>query len=195
MGNWLFAPNKGAFDMELEFAFGEEVSDGTKAGEVYLLIHSQGLESVESSQAKRAHYSILIDVGGDSTNDDFVGLELHLLAKIATRKTYFPPLVKVARSKEKLISSHLLGKLELGSPFPADWAYDLYGQARHIYKDLVKKNGDTWNPTTNCQQFARVVATEMLHFPWPAHIPVIGDEAPIIVELAMRSLSTLAKCS
>jgi hypothetical protein len=59
-------------------------------------------------------------------------------------------------------------------------AHKLWEQTRQIYEDLVARNEDTWNFPMNCQQFVRIIATEMLHFYWPAHIPVIGDETLLL---------------
>jgi hypothetical protein len=42
----------------------------------------------------------------------------------------------------------------------------------------------------NCQKYAREFITEALGLDWPDHVPVAGDEIPIIVDLSIFCMST-----
>jgi hypothetical protein len=52
---------------------------------VYILAYSCGLETLEEAEKKHAHYSLLIDVSGESTEQVLHGLEVHFIFNFATR--------------------------------------------------------------------------------------------------------------
>jgi hypothetical protein len=57
--------------------------DPSRVGDVYVLAYSCGLKSVEEAEKKRAHYSLLIEVSGGSTDEI-----LHSIANDIPNKVY-----------------------------------------------------------------------------------------------------------
>src|SRR4051812_24193479 len=71
----------------------DEVVDINRVGDVYLAMYDAGIpmNTSEKTQLSRSHWSIIIDVAGESNEKMIVGQELHLGADTKTRKTSFIP--------------------------------------------------------------------------------------------------------
>eukprot|EP01127_Copromyxa_protea_P014875 TRINITY_DN420_c0_g1_i1.p1 TRINITY_DN420_c0_g1~~TRINITY_DN420_c0_g1_i1.p1 ORF type:complete len:133 (-),score=7.86 TRINITY_DN420_c0_g1_i1:357-722(-) len=73
-----------------------DIREPEKVGEVYVVMYSAGCTGTETSQAIRAHHSVIVDIYGESSLTDIVGFEFHLgLAAPSTPEVTSVPDVRV----------------------------------------------------------------------------------------------------
>lgn len=161
-----------------------------KVGDVYLAMYKQGSDS-----EKRAHYSIVIDTAGETTNEKIVGCELHLGADKKTRVTGF-----VGGKREKPRNEFLkiipVGKIEniYHKERPSAWGKALEFEGNKWYDEFVKENGgeEKWSAEVNCQKYTRFVI-QKLELPIPKGIEfVASDKYPGAVDVGIMIISAYA---
>lgn len=140
--------------VDINMSYPEHPVDDTKVGDIYLLGYNSESEITEETQEKRSHYSIIIDIAGESTHKDIIGLELHLGANEKTRDTR-PLANRRIAEINRLVLVHHLGKIEnISGHNLRFWEAELKDQGIKIYHDLVDEHGGKWSSATNCHSYA-----------------------------------------
>ncbi|GAM23842.1 hypothetical protein SAMD00019534_070170, partial [Acytostelium subglobosum LB1] len=142
----------------------------------------------QSQSIEHLHYSLIIDVAGESDQNVPRGQILNLSAVNVQDKTVqftTGHLSSIIKSPSDYIP---LGKITNNLNYhPRQWAYQLSDDVQdYWYPEFVASKGSTWSHQSNCQQFARFLVTK-LKLVWPPDIPVAGDGnqiEPIIVDPA-----------
>eukprot|EP01129_Flabellula_baltica_P005223 TRINITY_DN1874_c0_g1_i6.p1 TRINITY_DN1874_c0_g1~~TRINITY_DN1874_c0_g1_i6.p1 ORF type:complete len:181 (+),score=34.50 TRINITY_DN1874_c0_g1_i6:227-769(+) len=152
-------------------SFPEHPIDNTKVGDIYLLGYNAGSGMTEETQAKRFHYSVVIDIAGESTSENIIGLELHLGADERTKDTR-PLANRRIAEIGRLDFFHHLGKIEniAGHDF-FGWEASLMREGTRIFHELVDDYGRDWSSSTNCHTYAVRVLNEF---------GVSTDELPLL---------------
>jgi len=190
MGNYFAAKADLSVGMSEGFPF--VPVDPDRVGDVYLLAYSVGLESFEEAEKKRAHWSVIFDVAGESTDAVVAGLEVHFQVNFATR------LVRVVYghfkrplSSEKLMWVRNLGRFSSPEALPPrEWAFAIQELIDRVWSpSFSQANGTNWNSACNCQQFCRYMI-QQLPLPWPSDLTAVGDKVPVIIDVALLLISS-----
>eukprot|EP01126_Amoeba_proteus_P007402 TRINITY_DN12666_c0_g1_i3.p1 TRINITY_DN12666_c0_g1~~TRINITY_DN12666_c0_g1_i3.p1 ORF type:complete len:198 (+),score=17.28 TRINITY_DN12666_c0_g1_i3:246-839(+) len=169
-------------EMSFESLPRQEV-DPKRVGDVYVLAYSCGPESVEEVEKKRAHYSLLIDVSGASTEESLHGLEIHFIVIDFDNRDIGIRFAHTNKPFSNFLLVRRVGTLqnEFHSGYPRRWALAL---EEVIYDDwfpsFLVTNGNQWNSQCNCQQFIRFLVGQF-NLVWPADLSVVGDVVPLVV--------------
>lgn len=151
-----------------------------KIGDVYLAIYRRGLDGM-----KMAHYSIIIDTAGESTNKMIVGRELHLGVDRKTRKTSFTENKRVKTKKDfkKIIK---IGKIKESSDY---WEDELCIKGKKWYDEFVEQNGreEIWSAKVNCQQYIKFLIRKLGLI--PPDVPYVGDKFSIMIDAIIMGIS------
>eukprot|EP01124_Arcella_intermedia_P024157 TRINITY_DN4004_c0_g1_i1.p1 TRINITY_DN4004_c0_g1~~TRINITY_DN4004_c0_g1_i1.p1 ORF type:complete len:194 (+),score=17.47 TRINITY_DN4004_c0_g1_i1:46-627(+) len=167
--------------------------DKSRVGNVFLVQRKQALNLTDPSQRCLAHFSVVIDVAGESTNTHLIGQECHLVINKPISNTevtaYFN---RISKRYDQLLDHRYLGKIEnkYHSGHPDDWANGLRFAIYNWFCGFRGANGSTWSLKSNCQQFARFLILK-LKLPWPNDINVIGDRLPVVVDIGMLAVSSI----
>jgi hypothetical protein len=187
MGLFFSSNKESFFGMDIT----RQVVDKSKVGDVYLVAYNQGSAQTTQTQEKRAHYSVIIDVAGESTDQTINGVELHLVVtslQQADPQTTFLANGGGPRLKSKLLKWAKVGKIENlyhpGQPY--DWAFAL-GLAGNTWANEFYESirHSTWSAQCNCQQFTRFLLKKF-QIEWPSDFSVIGDFSPLLVDSVMQ---------
>eukprot|EP01129_Flabellula_baltica_P007240 TRINITY_DN2791_c0_g1_i2.p1 TRINITY_DN2791_c0_g1~~TRINITY_DN2791_c0_g1_i2.p1 ORF type:complete len:217 (+),score=30.72 TRINITY_DN2791_c0_g1_i2:147-797(+) len=144
-------------EVDTKMSFPEYPQDNSKVGDIYLIGYNSGSSLTEETQEKRSHYSVVIDIAGESNNEEIIGLELHLGADERTRDTR-PFVNRRIAEVGCLIFFHCLGKIEnIGGHDLITWRYELEKEGIRIFHDLVNEHGGKWSSVTNCHSYAFLV--------------------------------------
>lgn len=133
--------------------------DDTRVGDVYVLGYRQSINDAVEASRKLAHFALLIDLAGASTDEFVNGLEIHF---IIDRDTHKPSLstFRKRRPKGDLLFWRYLGKIanEHHPGNPSAWYKGLNSAIIDWFQEFTATNGTTWNHRCNCQQFTRFLA-------------------------------------
>jgi len=129
----------------------------------------------------RAHYIVVIDIEGVSSNESIIGLEVHLLrTKDNTNQLIVGPLKTGEFNVARLRSSRTLGQIRnIGNHTARDWAINLYTFACNVRDEMTKECGTSeWSAAYNCQTFAKKFI-QALGIPFDE--PVTGEQYSFLV--------------
>ncbi|EGG22377.1 hypothetical protein DFA_04495 [Cavenderia fasciculata] len=152
-----------------------------KAGDVFILRYPT------LTPSSPTHYSILIDICGESTKDNVIGLELHLVLDPDNNQKVVS-FIGGRRSRSLLLfSPTFIGKAPstvtfnqsdtTGVQMNGDNAQSIGAWAGHRFSYFIKQECDgnkVWGPITNCHKYARFLVHE-LRLQWPEEIKVFKD--------------------
>jgi hypothetical protein len=153
-----------------------------KSGDTYIVLYKQLAIATDSSQKKRSHMAVIVDVQGKSTDTLLCGARMHLGADKNTRKTVILTDV-IDRERSEFLDVVYLGRLH--NPYsedPLQWKRGLFMSAENLFKATY--NGKPWSSRYNCQSFAK----ELVHtwgMEWPAGVVISGEEVPVVMDLAI----------
>ncbi|EGG25102.1 hypothetical protein DFA_03348 [Cavenderia fasciculata] len=155
--------------------------DESLVGDVYLVTYTQTLETSKtlavSNPILRDHYTIVIDVAGQSTEEVPKGYELHLEIQHGTSKSVNLVGNELHYRRTKYAKHQKLGRItnEYHSGNPREWADGLKRVAQNQwYKEFIQSRGDQWNHECNSHQFAKFL-TLKLGLEWPNNLYVAGE--------------------
>ncbi|CAF2512235.1 unnamed protein product [Rotaria sp. Silwood2] len=164
-----------------------------QVGHVYIVQHKSKV-----SMVKCAHFSIYIDIAGESTpGERLAGLHIHIgvpnLTTIKTRLIYnyeydnwndFDDVRFIGQLNSNDITAYRT---------PIFYALILKQSIEKWYTELVKSNDRklTWSSVLNCQQFAYKIINN-LGFNWPPDYHVAGDVPPCIVDTYIKAKQVTA---
>ncbi|KAK5584719.1 hypothetical protein RB653_006335 [Dictyostelium firmibasis] len=145
-----------------------------KVGDVYLILYSEILECESnelltisnnnnnkekpSSFLNDIHYTIVIDVAGESTIENGpMGLEIHIVLEKKTKKVQLCFERKTGENKCYQESSICLGKIEniYHKGYPLEWSFGLTRVIQSKWFQEFIKKGDMWSFETNCFTFSK----------------------------------------
>jgi len=165
---------------DTDIEFGYRNLQENKVGDVYLCLGSP-YSSIEVANRLRAHFSIVVDVAGESTDDILKGAEYHLCSdnfqvKLKWGRREWP--------RSGYLDLKKVGKIvnEYHHNQPTQWAEGLRYAIREWFKDFVASKGTKWNSDVNCQKFAKHVI-EKLGLDFPSDVIIAGDVVPVIIDV------------
>jgi len=166
---------------------------------VYLFIHGiDAAHSVElpSYDIEHAHFSIIIDIAGESHGEIISGYEIYIgITDLNTpvARFFFPKWTRriMRRSLEVRCLGKVSGVSKNGS-FDDNvftWKQGMDKHACQVYQKMVSENPipnpRAWTSVINCQQFARAL-TLSLGLVWPIDVPMShGTDVPVMFDREM----------
>lgn len=135
------------------------------------------LESINTADYSECkfHYSVLIDIQGESDDLHLIGLEMHLGVKANNnpsnnltngdineeKKTLFLANRRVV-DRDRLTGVHPLKKIEPGNDVDSfQWRSDLEREGYTIYKKWISSEGDKWSDKVNCKKYAERLCSKV----------------------------------
>jgi hypothetical protein len=168
-------------------------------GDVYLFIH--GIDAAHSNtmpnyDIEHAHFSIIIDIAGESHGEIVSGYEIYIgICDWTTpvSRFFFPKWTR--RIGRRALEVRCLGKIPgLSTTGSYDdhvftWKQGMDKHAMKVYQNLVSEGtppvSRAWSSKINCQQFARELALS-LNLVWPIDVPMAsGDAVPAMFDKDM----------
>eukprot|EP00026_Physarum_polycephalum_P014792 Phypoly_transcript_15347.p1 GENE.Phypoly_transcript_15347~~Phypoly_transcript_15347.p1 ORF type:complete len:266 (-),score=6.43 Phypoly_transcript_15347:95-892(-) len=172
------------------------VTSQDNEGDVYLFIH--GIDSAHSAtmpnyDIEHAHFSIIIDIAGESHGEIVSGYEIYIGILDWTTpvaRFFFPKWTR--RICRRGLEVRCLGKIP-GLPTTGayedhvfTWKQGMDKHATTVYQNMISaSNSRAWSSRINCQQFAREL-TLSLNLVWPIDVPMAsGDAVPAMFDRDM----------
>eukprot|EP01127_Copromyxa_protea_P002641 TRINITY_DN1257_c0_g1_i2.p1 TRINITY_DN1257_c0_g1~~TRINITY_DN1257_c0_g1_i2.p1 ORF type:complete len:213 (+),score=27.62 TRINITY_DN1257_c0_g1_i2:54-641(+) len=155
------------------------VLDEQRQGHVYVLAYNCGSDQTQSSLQLRAHHSVLIDIWGETTPNEFKGFEIHIGVKPDQTMVVLLNERSISVAHPKVLAVTCVGRLH-SSDDPAFWKAKLEIEARKVFDEMVTQLGSkNWSAALNCQTFAKRLVQHLAGqtvYPYD----VIGDGSTIL---------------
>lgn len=160
----------------LDSPFPTQSVDEEKVGEIYLLVYKAAADS--KFDKKLAHFSLLIDVAGQSDDDKLCGLEIHwvVLKPVAEPELRFS---HAQKPRNRFLCTKKLGKLHQQEHCRTWW--DLEKKIEPWVKEYEEKCGRIWNEECNSQTFSRFLV-EKFGLEWPCEVCCGENCIPICID-------------
>lgn len=188
--------------VDIQMAAPRNVVDSNKVGDVYL-VRVNPRESPDVAGDKRTHWIVVIDVAGESTDEELMcvlivapffcqglnrsGWQFHLGADPASREVEFlNSRFRYKHDTEFITSVTLVGhiKNEFHANLPDLWVPGLVSAITQWYHEFTDDGKEIWSSKVNCQTFAREVI-QRLGLSFPEDVQFFGNVEPWLVDLGI----------
>ncbi|KAN0055538.1 hypothetical protein ACTA71_008651 [Dictyostelium dimigraforme] len=152
-----------------------KVINNEKVGNVYLVMYSEIKEGENyeivkerpSSFLNDIHYTIVIDVAGESNDENgIMGLEVHIVLEKKSKKIQLCFERKFGENQIYQELSMCLGKIEniYHSGYPLEWSFGLTRVIQsQWFQEFIEneKRGDMWSIYSNCYTFSKFLIEKL----------------------------------